>query len=54
MAYDKINEPENVYLELNGMSTTASSSYVYMNFFSMKFFLIYNKKYVFNLKKIKF
>lgn len=24
MAYDKINEPENVYLELNGMSTTAS------------------------------
>lgn len=26
VAYDKINEPENVYLELNGMSTTASSS----------------------------
>uniref|UniRef100_A0A8W8MB24 Uncharacterized protein n=1 Tax=Magallana gigas TaxID=29159 RepID=A0A8W8MB24_MAGGI len=23
-AYDKINKPENVYLELNGMSTTAS------------------------------
>lgn len=54
MVYDKINELENVYLELNGMFMIVLFLYVYMNFFFMKFFLIYNKKYVFNFKKIKF
>lgn len=33
MAYDKLNEPENIYLELNRMSTTAPFSYVYINIF---------------------